>query len=248
MPFHSGWLDRGLPAAAGATLFLLGWAVPPRVDAQAPPGVPLPAQRHSLSLEAQSVANGGASQVVGGNGVPIVADTFAIQSASDRRVASNQTNLKISVRNLSTVLDTVRVEWFFVALPLNEAPAGSHEIIFHHDAQTLAIPGGKTATQVVGSPEVQAVYERSTTLTTVPTGSYYGGYTSTLSAATVQKGLTIRGWMVRLVSTDGAVLAAKGSSQTYEDIAANSAKLAGMLSRPGSTAANPPAARDGGPR
>ena len=184
---------------------------------------------------------------MGANGVPIYANPNVLQPVGDRRVTSNQTNLKISVRNLSTSPDTVRAEWYFVALPVNEAPAGNHEIIFHHDAQTLAIPGGKTATQVVSSPEVQAVYERSTTITTAPTGyPYYGGYTSFLSAANSQKGLTIRGWMVRLVSEDGTVLAARGSSQTYEAIAADPARLAGMLARPGPAAANPPASREGG--
>ena len=96
---------------------------------------------------------------------------------------------------------------------------------------------------------MQAVYDRATTITTVPTGNpTYGGITSALASSNTQKGLTIRGWMVRLVGEDGAVVAAKGSSQTYEDIAANPAKLAGMLARPGTAAATPSAARDGGSR
>ena len=169
-------------------------------------------------------------------GLPIT-DNVLIRSVIDQRVATNQTNVKISVRNFSTAPDTVRVEWFFVALPVNELATGNHEIIFHRDAQTLAIPPGKTATQIVSSPEVQAVYERGATITTAPAGyTFSGGYTTAISSVNLQKGLTIRGWMVRLVGAGGSVLAAKGSSQTYEGIAANPAKLAGMLARPGSHA------------
>ncbi len=196
----------------------------------------LVARRHNLGLEAQSVANGGASQVLNnGSGLPWTTDAVTVQSVLlDRRVANNRTNLKISVKNFGTGVDNVRVEWFFVGLPVQQAAAGSHEIIFHHDGQDLAIPGGKTAEQVVSSPEVQAVYDRATTVTTAPNGyPYNGSYSSVLSSANTQKGLTIRGWMVRLVAEDGSVILARGSSQTYEEMAANPAKLAGMLARPG---------------
>ncbi len=243
-----------LPSCRLARVFLLAvvacsfvvCSVVPRAAAQVPVASPSPARRHSLGLEAQSVANGGATQVSSNAaGVPF-SDAVAVVSVGDRRVASNRTNVKISVRNFSTAPDTVRVEWFFVALPVNISPGASHEIIFDHDAQTLAIPGGKTATQVVSSPEVQAVYERGTTITTAPAGATYsGGYTSTISSSNTQRGLSIRGWMVRLVAEDGSVLDAKGSSQAYEEIAANPAKLAGMLARPGSSGSNPRTVRPG---
>ena len=218
--------------------------------AQIPAVAPATSQHHSLTLEVQSVANGGTTQLLGNRVVGVnPADAVVVSAVGDRRVASNRTNIKISVRNLSTGPDTVRVEWFFVALPLHEAAAGNREIIFYHDAQPLAIPGGKTAEQVVSSPEVRAVYERSTTVTTAPTGnSVFGDYTSTVSSSNVQTGLTIRGWMVRLVAEDGTVLAARGSSQTYEEVAANSARLAGMLARPGPAGTNPPVSRAEGPR
>ena len=247
MPLDSSRSACGLPLPVFACSLVLCWVGFQRADAQRPTvDASSPAQRHSLSLEAQSVANGGATQIVGnGSGVPLFPETTTLQAVGDRRVASNRTNLKISIRNLGTALDHVRVEWFFVALPVNEPAAANHEIIFHRDAQTLAIPGGKTATQVVSSPEVQAVYDRSTAITAVPLGyPYYGAYTPVLSSNATQKGLTIRGWMVRLVGEDGAVLAAKGSSQTYEDVATNPAKLAGMLARPGSAGDNPQTTRD----
>lgn len=234
MPLHIGQSGRGLWLPVFACVLTLCGAVFQHVDAQQSVVAPISARRHSLGLEAQSVANGGASQVLGSNvGVPL-AENVVVQSVTDRRVTSNQTNVKISVRNFAVGLDTVRVEWFFVALPVNETATGNHEIIFHHDEQALAIPGGKTATQIVSSPEVQAVLERGTTITTVPAGNtLYGPHTSVFASTNTQKGLTIRGWMVRLVAEDGSVLAAKGSSQTYEAIAANPAKLAGMLARPG---------------
>ena len=190
------------------------------------------AAHHALTLEAHSVANGGRSDVTGGsNGLPL-ADTISVQSVGDRRVSSNQTSVEISVRNLAATPDRVHVEWFFVALPASGPATGQPEIIFHHDAQDLAIPGGKTATQVVDSPEVRAVYERSTTVTNIPAGFTADGYGSTTVAVVYsQRGLTPRGWMVRLVAADGAVLACKGSNQTYENIVANPTRLAGMLAR-----------------
>ena len=232
MPIHLGRFGRGplLPCPVGVVV--LCCMVFGDADAQSTAAAPSPARRHSLGLEAQSVANGGASQVTGNiSGLPLT-DATSLLSGSDRRVASNQTNLKISVRNYGTVTDTMRAEWFFVALPANTAAAGNREFIFHRDAQALAIPGGKNAEQVVSSPEVQAVYERGTTITTAPAGyAFYGGYTSAISTVNTQKGLTICGWMVRLVADDGSVIAAKGSSQKYEEIALNPARLAGMLAR-----------------
>ena len=189
--------------------------------------------RHALTLEAHSVANGGRTDVTGNsNGLPL-ANTISVQSVGDRRISSNQTSIEISVRNLATTLDQVRVEWFFVALPAGGQSAGqAQEIIFHQDAQTLAIPGGKTATQVVDSPEVHAVYERSTTITNIPANVSTTGYGSTtVAVVNAQTGLVPRGWMVRLLSTGGVVLASKGSNQTYENIVADPTRLARMLAR-----------------
>ena len=191
------------------------------------------ASRHALTLEAHSVANGGRSDVTGGsNGLPL-ANTISVQSVGDRRVSSNQTSIEISVRNLATTPDRVRVEWFFVALPAGGPTAGhAQETIFHRDAQELAIPGGKTATQVVDSPEVQAVYERSTTVTNIPANVSTTGYGSTTVAViNSQTGLVPRGWMVRLMAPDGVVLASKGSNQTYENIVADPVRLTRMLAR-----------------
>ena len=167
----------------------------------------------------------------GSNGLPLV-NTISVQSVGDRRVSNNQTSVEISVRNLATTPDQVRVEWFFVALPASGPVPSQSEVIFHHDAQDLAIPGGKTATQVVDSPEVRAVYERSTTVTNIPANVSTNGYASTTVAMTnSQRGLVPRGWMVRLLGADGTVLASKGSNQTYENIVANPVRLAGMLVR-----------------
>ncbi len=192
------------------------------------------AQRHALTLEAHSVANGGRSDVTGGsNGLPLT-NTISVQSVGDRRVSSNQTSIEISVRNLAPTPDRVRVEWFFVALPAGSPAAGgqAQEIIFHHDAQLLAIPGGKTATQVVDSPETRAVYERSTTVTNIPANVSTTGYGSTtVAVVNSQTGLVPRGWMVRLLTPEGIALASKGSNQTYENIAADPARLAKMLAR-----------------
>lgn len=194
------------------------------------------AARHALTLEAHSVANGGRSDVTGGsNGLPL-ANAISVQSVGDRRVSSNQTSIEVSVRNLATTPDRVRVEWFFVAVPAGPVVGPQQEVIFHRDAQELAIPGGKTATQVVSSPEVQAVYERSTTITNIPANQSPTGYgSSTITVTNVQSGLTIRGWMVRLVTLEGAVLGAKGSNQTYENIVTTPARLSALLTRSGFT-------------
>ena len=203
---------------------------------------------HALSLEAHSVANGGRSEVTGGSGGLPFTDVLSVQSVGDRRVSSNQTNVEISVRNLAPSLDRVRVEWFFAAQPVNETPVGGRrEVIFHRDAQELAIPSGKTATQVVTSPEVCAVYERSTTITNVPANQSPTGYGSSIVTLTNQQnGLTIRGWMVRLVGLEGTILAAKGSDQTYEDTVTTPGKLAALLARSGFKESAPPHADERG--
>ena len=218
---------RLLPAALPFALIVFG-AVTNNVRGQ------LPAQRHALSLEAHSVANGGRSDVTGGsNGLPLT-NTISVQSVGDRRVTSNQTSIEISVRNHAVTPDQVRVEWFFVALPARSTAAPPQEIIFHRDAQLLAIPGGKTAKQVVDSPEVQAVYERSTTITNIQASVSTTGYGSTTAAVVnSQTGLVPRGWMVRLLSVDGTVLACKGSNRTYENIVTNPIQLTRMLTRSG---------------
>ena len=218
MPLPSRW-------TVFACAFVLWMASSARTFAQ---------QHHALTLEAHSVANGGRSDVTGGsNGLPL-ANTISVQSVGDRRVSNNQTSVEISVRNLATTLDRVRVEWFFVALPASGPVPAVPEVIFHHDAQDLAIPAGKTATQVVDSPEIRAVYERSTTVTNIPANVSTSGYASTtVAVVNSQRGLVPRGWMVRLLAADGTVLAAKGSNQTYENIVTNPPRLAAMLARSG---------------
>lgn len=203
--------------------------------------------RHALTLEAHSIANGGRSDVTGGSSSLPFTDVISVQSVGDRRVSSNQTHIEISIRNLATTPDRVRVEWFFVAQPVSDASAGlRREIIFHRDAQELVIPGGKTAMQVVNSPEVRAVYERSTTITNIPANQSPTGYgSSTITLTNQQNGVTIRGWMVRLVTPEGTVLAAKGSNQTYEETVAAPGKLAALLARSGLSDAPP--ARGGHP-
>lgn len=247
MPLPFGWLARTgiLPASLFAVI--LSCALIEKAGAQASERSPASAKRHSLSLEAHSVANGGITQVSGGTGGLPVVDATSVQFVGDRRVSSNRTNIEINVRNLGTAPDRVRVEWFFVALPVGESAAGDNrEIIFHRDAQLLAIPGGKTAMQVVSSPEVRAVYERSTIITNIPASQSVNGYgTSMVAAANQQKGLAIRGWMVRLLSEEGRVLAAKGSRQTYEDIAANPSRLAGLLAFSGLPPDGMPTTRGG---
>ena len=218
MPLPSRWT-----AFAGALVLWI--ALSPHAAAQ---------QHHALTLEAHSVANGGRSDVTGGsNGLPL-ANTVSVQSVGDRRVSNNQTSVEISVRNLATMPDRVRVEWFFVALPASGPAPGVPEVIFHHDAQDLAIPGGKTATQVIDSPEIRAVYERSTTVTNIPANVSTSGYASTtVAVVNSQRGLVPRGWMVHLLAADGTVLAFKGSNQNYENIVASPARLTAMLARSG---------------
>ncbi len=225
---------RGFLLSVFVCAFVLGAVVVESAGAQVPAASPSPARRHSLGLEAQSVATGGRSNIIGGTNSLLSENAVSTQSVGDRRVSSSRTDLQISVRNYAATPDSVRVEWYFVAQSVAASPDGRHDFIVHQDAQSLLVGGGKTATQTVGSPEVQAVYERSTTIMTAPAGyTFTGGNTSAVSLVNTQRGQAICGWMVRLVAEDGTVLAAKGSSQTYEDIAANPAKLAGMLARPG---------------
>ena len=210
---------------------------------QLPPSSPAP-RRHSLSLEAQSVSNGGPSQTSGRvNGALNGTYVRESQSVSDTRVAKSTQFVQFTVRNYAATPDKAVVEWYFMAAPVSTVPTGK-EFIFDRGSQDFTVPGNGVQTQTVNSKEAEAVYTRASTISTYnPSGSSAG--TTSVTYRNSQKGTTLRGWFVRLI-VDGRVIATKGSSQKYEDLAANESQLKELAGDPATSNVHLPASASRG--
>ena len=201
------------------------------------PAASPPPRRHSLSLEAQSVSNGGESHVSGSTqGALNSAYAVSGQSVSDTRVSKNKQFVEFTVKNFDTAPDDVTVEWYFVAAPVMGTVPSNKEYVFDRGSQPLTIPATGRQTQTVGSKEAEVVATRSTSVTQY-NGSVYGSGTS-VSATNFQRGTALRGWFVRLL-VDGKVVAARGSSQKYEDIGADDARTRAFVGSAAPTGLQP---------
>ena len=190
---------------------------------QLPAASPPAPRRHSLSLEAQSVSNGGRSQVSSSSHGLLNSD-YAVsrQSVSDTRVSKNKQFVEFTVKNFGNAPDEVTVEWYFVAAPVLGTVPSNKEYVFDRGSQALTVPATGVQTQTVASREAEVVATRATTFTQYG-GSDYASGTTGVSTMNSQKGTALRGWFVRLL-VDGKVVAARGSSQKYEDIGADDAR------------------------
>ena len=217
-------------------VFLLGlWPVVLLAQVPAPT---LP-RHHSLSLEAQSVANGGeasnkdSSKTQNGpiattNGDAVVGQTTQLR---DQHKADNRTNLRVDIRNLGATPDGARLEWYFVAMPVGDTArkVGSAEFIFDRGAQDVSVPPGMTETRAISSKVAENITVRTSTMVNgQDTGLSYADGLNVVGHTT-QTGVRMQGWFVR-VADNGQVIAARGSSEHYEEIANDSAKLAAFVS------------------
>ena len=194
--------------------------------AQARPAAATTPRKHSLNLEAQSVANGGASNVQSGTAASTspYGTGVNVNTVVDRRISSSSTHVQVTVHNFSQTPDAVKVEWYFVGVAVGGSVMqfGSKEFVFDQTSQDLTIPAGGTETRVASSKEVQAVSTRSTTtIGSADGGGYY------LNPQRSQRGLLVNGWFVRMIA-DGKVIDSRGSSAKYEDVAKDDAKLKAM--------------------
>lgn len=193
----------------------LGCPVHP-TSAQAPAATPAALRVHSLSLTAEAVD---ASEI------PLASSTPATMGQPARptilppkvRVSRDTDSVKIIVRNFGPVPDTAHVEWYFVAVGVGVDATGQ-DYILAQSTRDLPLAAGATESFVIESPVVEVTEKLS-------------GGRNKKPLAEREKGSTLRGWFARIVA-DGRVVAARGSSQTYEDTAKDEARLAALKAVP----------------
>ncbi len=193
------------------------------------PAVPL---NHSVSLQVQSVGTGGKSTVTRSGahtftGTTTDGSTTAdVTTVNDKQESKNQTSLQIAVHNLAPLPDTVAVEWYFTAARIASPKApGGKEYLFDHGAKDIKVDAGAVETFNVSSKEAVAVTRRKASTVTSNNATFSGGVDSVGSHWT--RGTMMHGWFVRLTA-GGKVLAVRGSSQTYEDIAKDQTKISAL--------------------
>lgn len=172
---------------------------------------------HSVGLEVQPVSAG--STVQSGT-----ASSTGSYSSSHVRTTSAREALQITLRNFGTVPSAAKVQWYFVAVPLvlePGKPAEDQEFVFDQGGQDVTLAGGATQALRAESAEV--------TSTKKLTGGRSSSRRSTsTSAKPKETGSALRGWMVRVV-VDGKVVATRGSTQTYEEIAEDEESVQDLL-------------------
>ncbi len=195
--------------------------------------------RHSVSFEAQSVTNGGTTTVTSNSsdGIQSLQPVFGgdrvdthVTRLHDQHDTVHRTNVRVDIRNLARTADNLRLEWYFVAASVG---GRSKDFVFDRGTQDVIVAPNGTETRIITSKEARNVLVRSTT--TIQSAddttdvSFYGGGNSRGQSA--QGGIIMRGWVVRLLD-NGQVVATRGSSQTYEDLAKDDAKLKTLLEQP----------------
>ena len=223
--------------------FALLFCLAVHASGQLAPSPQSPPRHHSLTLEAQSIANGGTVNVATAAGTRegTVLTTEAEQVDArlsiqqDRHDTSNRTNVRVSIRNLATLPDHLTLEWYFVAAPigLTAQQYGNKDFVFDHGSQALSLKANAADNYVVASKRAKSVATRSLTViggTDDTTDVAFVGGSHTTGTVS-QQGIVQRGWFVRLVD-NGRVIAARGSSQTYEDLAKDDSKIKLLVSQP----------------
>ena len=174
----------------------------------------------SLSLDVEPVSAGAAV----GNTVTTKTGPAAVHStATNLHVTKAKETLQINVRNLGAVPSNAQLQWYFVAAPIHpapEKPADEQEFIFDQGSQALTVARGASQAVTAESKEVTSTkrvaakrnYRAATTSSTKPT----------------ETGDALHGWLVR-VTVDGKTVAAKGSTDTYQEIAEDDASLQALL-------------------
>ena len=200
--------------------------------------------RHSLIMEAQSVANGGTATLSGTANVQNV-DAYTTDSGQpvpatitelhDQQKTDNASHVQVTVRNLSTAPDHLTLEWYFVAtaVGITARQAGSKDFIFDQGSQTVDLHPGPNAPLTVSSKAIQSVVARSATIAGSADGSADVTFSNgrSVMASSVQSGVKMKGWFVRLLD-DGKIVATRGSSDNLEEIAKDDTKLKSLMANP----------------
>ena len=195
-----------------------------------------PPKSHHLSMEAQSVATGGASNIdasiVLTTKTAINIDTAQATPVNsvdtrEQRHLSSGANIEVKVRDFSGTKDTVTLEWYFFAYPVGTTAGrlGGKEIIFDEGSRQITVPAKAMSTWVVESKEAQSSTVRnSTVVQSMDASTTFTFNGLPFTGGQTQSGWIMKGWCMRLVE-GGRVLAGRGSSQRYEDLANDDAQL-----------------------
>ena len=216
-----------LPFAAFVALPALGYAQ-----------VPAGPHHHSLTLEAISVSNGGTTTVKSDvKGVGQIRSAFGAEAAVSRfnqqHDTVHRTNVRVDIRNLGRTPDTIKLEWYFIAAPVGGGAARGKDFVFDQGAEDISVIPNGTESREITSKEARYVLVRTATM--IESGdpsnevTFAGGGRTT--AQSTQTGIMMRGWVVRLLD-GGQVVATRGSSQAYEDLAKDNAQLKDLMTQP----------------
>jgi len=170
--------------------------------------------RHSLSLEARSVASGGPAISNNSANGDIEATTF-----TRTYDAKNTVSLQVTVRNFAPDRpDSGVVEYFFFTRPAS----GGHERLFKTGTFAVQVGGGGFTTLNITSPPVQSQSRQTLEVSNDPNNSF-------TVANSKMSGEKISGWAVRLL-VKGSACSPRGSSQHYADLISDQKMVAKMES------------------
>ena len=176
---------------------------------------------HSVSLDVQPVSGGAAVQNTVTTKQAPATSTF---STSNVNVTRATETLQINVRNFGPVPTAAKIDWYFIAAPVQpspDKPAEDQEYVFDQGSKDLTLAGGGTQTITAESKEVTATRK-------VASGRSRRASATTSAKKPSETGSNLHGWLARVV-VDGKTVAARGSTQTYEDIASDDASLQELL-------------------
>ena len=132
--------------------------------------------------------------------------------------------MQLDVRNFGAAPANAKVQWYFVAAPVHpspDKPADEQEFVFDQGAKDLVLPGGGTQTLTAQSQEVT-----STKKVSASRSSRASSYSPTKKPT--ETGSALHGWLARIV-VDGKTVAARGSTDAYQEIAGDDASLQDLL-------------------
>ena len=175
----------------------------------------------SLGLDVTPLSAGAAVQ----NTVTTKQAPASLRSTtSNVHVTRAQETLQLNVRNFGATPANAKVQWYFVAAPVHpspDKPADDQEFVFDQGAQDLTLPGG-------GSQTITAQSKAVTSTRKVSSGRSRSGSSLSSAQKPAETGSALHGWLARVV-VDGKTVAARGSTDAYQEIAGDDASLQALL-------------------
>jgi hypothetical protein len=178
-----------------------------------------PGPVQSLGLTVTPLASGGATR----SGAGYTADGHSpnysrpTENYTQERTRKSQTRLGVNITNLGRAEATAKVEWIFFGGDVK----GGGQFILNREDRMVTVAPAKTERFEIESSEASSRTERRLSVSTVDTGSQI---LRDSSAAQSRDGITLKGWLVRLIANE-KVYAARASAPSYEALARNDTAL-----------------------